>query len=301
MLAMLLLSIVVTAIPQMRRRYHNTFENVHRWAGWFGIALFWVALVLFARDEANRIEAEPSLGISLVKLPAFWMLVIISLHAIYPWLLLRKVAVVRTERLTDHAIRIFFSTKEKIRPLHGIAISDRPLREWHAFAGIPPLDESDGGATSCIISNAGDWTSKTIQSPAPYYYMRGVHATGVLAMASVFRSVVIMATGSGIGPCLAVFGQIPRTRIRIIWLAPSPRKIFGDKIYDAVLRQDPEAIIWDTRKDGRRPDISQMAADLYHKIDAEAVFFISNRALTRSTIMGLRKRDIAAFAPVFDS
>ena len=299
MLAALLLAIVVTAIPQVRRRYHNSFENVHRWAGWFGIALFWCALVLFARDEVRQ-NPGVSLGRSLVRLPAFWMLIIVSLHAVYPWVLLRKVAVVRSDRLTDHAIRLYFDPKEKIPPLHGLSISNAPLHEWHAFAAIPD-DGSECGAASCIISRAGDWTAKTIESPAPYYYMRGIHATGVLAMAQIFRTVVVMATGSGIGPCLSTFGHMPRTKIRIIWSAPDPRGIFGDKIYNRVLREDPEAIIWDTRRDGRRPDLVRMAGDLYHAISAEAVFFISNRNLTRKVIRSLKERHVAAFAPVFDS
>ncbi|KAK3652203.1 hypothetical protein LTR56_005336 [Elasticomyces elasticus] len=301
MLAVLLLSIVGTAMPQVRRRYHNMFESVHRWAGWFAIVLFWVALALFARDEARSLDPPASTGGRLVRLPAFWMLVIISLNLIYPWLLLRKVAVIRSERLTLHAIRIFFDRKEKVPELHGLAISSHPLAEWHAFASIPPFSDSDAGAYSCIISNAGDWTGNVVANPAPHYWMRGVHQTGQLAMASVFRRVVIMATGSGIGPCLAAFGHLPHTQMHIIWTAPSPRKIFGDAIYEAVLSQDPQATIWDTRKDGRRPDMVKMAEELYRRTEAEAVFFISNRNLTRVTIAALRKRNVAAYAPVFDS
>jgi len=101
------------------------------------------------------------------------MLLITSIHVIYPWILLRRVAVVRSERLTERAIRIWFSPREKIRPLYGLAIADTPLGEWHAFAAIPPLDDGDEGSTSCIIANAGDWTVKLNESPAPHYYMRG--------------------------------------------------------------------------------------------------------------------------------
>ena len=68
-LTVLLLSIVVTAIPQMRRRYHDMFESAHRWAGWLSIALFWVALVLFARDDAKAADIRVSLGKTLTKLP----------------------------------------------------------------------------------------------------------------------------------------------------------------------------------------------------------------------------------------
>lgn len=296
----ILLAITVTALPQMRRRYHNLFENVHRLGGWATIILFWPAIVLFAQDSANA--ASIPLGSTLTHLPAFWLLIILSCHTIYPWLLLRKVPVHKVEHLSDHAVRIYFSPKEKIRPLHGLAISDSVLSEWHAFAAIPDLDGSDDGATSCIISRAGDWTAKTIAKPAEYYYMRGVHATGVLAMAQIFTRVVVMTTGSGIGPCMALFGLCPNTQIRVIWSTPSPESIFGEKIIKRVLQQDPQATIWDTRKGGqRRPDLIQMSFDLYQEIDAEAVWFISNRRLTRKVIDGLRKRGVPAYAPVFDS
>lgn len=300
-LAVLLVVIVIMAVPQMRRRYHDTFEHSHRWAGWFGIAFFWIALILFTRDTAHDVVPAYPLGGTLVKLPAFWMLTVISLHVIYPWVFLRKVAVVRADRLTDRAIRLYFSPKEKVPPLHGLAISTSPFGDWHAFAAIPEIDGSDAGATSCIIANAGDWTARAIESPAPFYYMRGMHVPGALHMAKVFRSVILMATGSGIGPCLSVFGNLPRTQVRIIWLAPDPRVIFGDRIYDAVVRQDPHALIWDTRRDGRRPDLVQMAEAMYHAVSAEAVFFISNRTLTRRVIHDLEERNVAAFAPVFDS
>lgn len=296
----ILLSITITAVPHMRRSYHNLFENVHRLGGWATIILFWPAITLFARESAKT--SAISLGEALVRLPAFWLLVILSCHTIYPWLLLRKVRVHKIEHLSDHAVRVYFSPREKFRPLHGVAISDSVLSEWHAFAAIPDLDGRDDGATSSIISRAGDWTAKTIAKPADYYYMRGVHATGVLAMAQIFKRVVVMTTGSGIGPCMALFGSCPNTRVRVIWSTPSPQAIFGQKIIDRVLKQDPRAIIWDTRKEGqRRPDLIQMSFDLYEESDAEAVWFISNRGLTKKVIDGLRGKGVPAYAPVFDS
>jgi hypothetical protein len=35
-----LFSLVITAYPRFRMFSHNTFENVHRWGGWFSLALF---------------------------------------------------------------------------------------------------------------------------------------------------------------------------------------------------------------------------------------------------------------------
>jgi hypothetical protein len=36
-LLILLLALVITALPRIRFKFHNTFENVHRWAGWLSL------------------------------------------------------------------------------------------------------------------------------------------------------------------------------------------------------------------------------------------------------------------------
>lgn len=294
-----LVTIAGLALPQMRDRHHNVFENVHRFGGWFCVLTFWPILVLLLRNEAH-----PSSGVTLANTlagtPAFWLLAIVSVHVIYPWVLLRKVPVVRVECLSDRAVRLYFSPKEKIPPLYGLVISDSPLREWHSFAAISGID--DRGAASCIVSRAGDWTAKTIKHPADFYYMRGCHLTGTLYMAKVFKRVAIMATGSGVGPCLALFGHAPKTSIRFLWFAPDPRSTFGEKIIGRVLKQDPRAVVWDTQKSGQeRPDVVTMAHALYTEMDAEALFFISNKKLTKRVVRDLEALGVSAFAPVFDS
>jgi len=153
-----------------------------------------------------------------------------------------------------------------------------------------------------LISNAGDWTQKTIQNPQSYYWVKGVPVTGVLCMARIFRSVIIVTTGSGIGPCLAVMQDIPvrGTRCRVIWSTPSPLSTYGWEICDAVQKVDEEAVIIDTRKE-RRPNLVTRAWDLYQREEAEAVFIISNPKLTRKVVYGLESRGVPAFGPIWDS
>jgi NAD(P)H-flavin reductase len=297
----ILVAIAVLALPQIRGRYHNLFENVHRLGGWSCIIVFWAILVLCARSEANSSE-DVTLAHALVHSAAFWLLLVISVHVIYPWMLLRKVPVIKVEYLSDRAVRLYFSPKESIPPLYGVSISDAPLREWHSFAAIPDTGAADGGAASCIVSKAGDWTARTVDHPADFYYMRGCHVTGTLYMAKVFKRVVIMATGSGVGPCLALFGHASKTKIRFLWFASSPRSTFGENIISRVLEQDPQAVIWDTQMRGQaRPDVVTMAHALYMTMEAEAVFFISNKKLTRKVVRELKVLGVPAYAPVFDS
>jgi len=299
----LLLVIIVGALPPVRRRHHNVFENTHRLGGWACILLYWPSLLLCLQEQSEpSVPNGRSFVLVVIRAPAFWMLLVISANVVYPWILLRRVSVTKVEHLSNHAVRLYFSSKERIPALHTFAISDAPLHEWHSFAAIPDTDDREGGASSCIISRAGDWTAETIRNPREFYYMRGVHKAGVLGMAKVFRSLVLMATGSGIGPCLSVFGQTPDTKVRVIWSAPEPTSTFGKKICASVLQCDPNALVFNTRDvDERRPNLVQEALNLYHSENAEAVFFISNRSLTKKVVDALASKGVPVFAPVFDS
>jgi hypothetical protein len=137
-------------------------------------------------------------------------------------------------------------------------------------------------------------------NPKPYYYIKGVPVTGVLCMAQIFRKVVIVTTGSGIGPCLGVMQDIPKTSCRILWSTPNPLQTYGEGICNAVLNVDPKAIIIDTRASGR-PDLVQLAYNLYVESGAEAVFCISNPKLTRKVVYGMESRGVPAFGPIWDS
>ncbi|KAK2626436.1 hypothetical protein QTJ16_003611 [Diplocarpon rosae] len=297
----LLVLLVVTALPCFRFSAHNTFENVHRWGGWFSLALFWAELILFVHTQA------PALGPALAKQPAFYFLLLSSLHAILPWLRLRKLHVT-PEQLSPHALRLHFTTP---MPLFvSLRISDAPLREWHSFACIPSRAGPTAGG-SLLISRAGDWTRKTIAAPRPDYWVKGVPVTGVLCMARLFRRVVVVTTGSGIGPCLAVIQDIAGspllrgttsrgTRCRVLWSTPTPLQTYGQAICDAVREVDSQAVIVDTRREGR-PDLVAMAWQLYRAEEAEAVFVISNPQLTRKVVYGLEARGVPTFGPIWDS
>ena len=129
-------------------------------------------------------------------------------------------------------------------------LGDLPVVETHAFATIPNPDGSNG--YSIIVSDAGDWTKKLIQNcdRPKRLWMRGTPTLGVLHVALLFEPIVIVATGSGIGPCLS-FLQMHRSRaIRVVWSARSPIATYGPRIIEAVLKTDKDAIIVDTKITG---------------------------------------------------
>lgn len=292
-LLILFLSICIFAIPKFRIFSHNSFEAVHRFGGWTAVALFWVEILLVSNAE-SKVPGSKPLGIIVVKTPAFWILLVITFFIILPWLRLRKVEAF-PEVLSNHVVRIHFKYM-RIGPVLGIRITHNPLKEWHAFASIP---EADGSSFSLIVSDAGDWTRDQIVNPKSNYWIRGVPTTGVLRMAEVFKRVVIVTTGSGIGPCLSMLVGHPLD-CRILWSTPNPLQTYGESIVEHVAKADPNAMIINTRASGR-PDMVALTYHLFLESGAEAVFCISNPELTRKVVYGLESRGVPAYGPIWDS
>ena len=295
-LLVLFLSITIFAVPSFRIVSHNTFEAIHRFGGWLAVALFWV-LMLLSNHAQSELSGSPSLGMLIVEAPAFWLLLAVTSSIIIPWLRLRHVPVY-AEQLSRHAIRLHFTYIKKIGPVVGIRIATSPLKEWHAFAAIP---SPDGSSFSIIVSDAGDWTKQQIINPAARYWVRGIPITGVLRMASVFRRVVVVTTGSGIGPVLSmVFSSSRMAATRILWSTPNPLQTYGQGIVDAVVSVDKDAVIWNTRERGR-PHMVALAYQLFKESEAEAVFVISNPPLTSKLVYAMEARGVPAYGPIWDS
>ena len=330
----LLLAILAFAHPRCRAAAHNWFECVHRFLGWSVVAAFWAQVMLItAADVAARAPHHSysySYGHVLAANPSFWMLAAITGLVVYPWTRLRLRDVV-AEPLSDHCIKLNFDYGNAHFG-QAVRLADQPLRETHAFATIPnpaalsPEDMERGRVPSglanagkrgfsVVISNAGDWTRKIIRNPPTKMYTRGVPQYGVMRVAGMFGPVIVMATGSGIAPCLSLFVETPEHPVRIIWSAPNPLATFGQAIIDAVYAADPEAVIHDTKKNGR-PDLVTMAYTIWrdsrsarHLTDTtskaagaiEAVVIISNQKVTRKVVYGLETRGVAAYGALFDS
>lgn len=290
----LLVAIIVLALPNIRQKYHNNFECVHRFAGWTVLGLFWAQLIASAILGSRMMNTDA--GITLITSPAFWFLTAATLLVIYPWARLRKHAV-QVDSLSAHAIRIHFDFG---RPAIGSAIrlADRPLRENHAFATIP----AEGGKPgfSVVVSKAGDWTRRMISNPPRSLYVRSGPNQGMVAVTKLFSPVVLIATGSGIGPCLGFFVDAPGHDVRVIWSTKNPLSTYGPAVLDMVKKADPNAHIIDTDKTGR-PDIVKLAYTVYRESKAEAVCIISNKKVVDMVVFGMETRGVPAYGPIWDS
>lgn len=298
-LLLLFTAIVVFAHPKIRQKNHNTFERIHRFAGWMCSMIFWTLIVLTAKALSEAPGAEHTPIYILIRLPSFWLLSLNTIHSVVPWLRLRRWEAT-PEVMSPHALRLHL--KANIADFYTIRISDSPLSEWHSFACFVDARPRNGSTNSVVISRAGDWTAKTIADPKPFYWTRGLPTRGVLYMSLIFRSVVLVTTGSGIGPCLNLLAMNPSTRpsVRVFWSTPNPLKTFGAEIVGNVRAADPNAVIWDTRQFGR-PDMAAVTWQLLKESGAEAVFCISNPKVTKLVIYAMESRGVAAYGPIFDS
>ncbi|KAK7056764.1 hypothetical protein VNI00_002481 [Paramarasmius palmivorus] len=322
-----LFGIVTFAYPAFRLTKHDSFERVHRFLGWSAAAMVWAQVILLINDYK---EPGQTLGHAMKTTPAFWLLVVLTGRGVQlvlitcidafdlgslvlPWLRLRKVNV-RSVVLSNHAVRFYFDYGGKlfsvnlfgvwltqlylVTPVPGsfVRISESPLLEWHGFATIP---EPGKTGYSLVVSRAGDWTSKQIENPPTKLWIRGIPTCGVLRIVPLFRRLVFVATGSGIGPCAPCILE-QRVPIRLLWTSPNVRKTFGDELVDALLEKSPGAVIYDTRTHGK-PDMVKLTYRLVREFNAEAVCIISNQKLTRKVVYGMMSRGIPAFGAIWDS
>lgn len=286
----LLLLVAVMAMPTLRGRFHNAFERTHRFAGWAALAIFWAMTLVSAREQ----DGAAALIVVLAQSASFWMLLLVTMSIALPWLRLRKVPV-SLVRPSSHAVIVRL---EHHTPFAGsaTAISRNPLWEWHSFANIPTPGKE---GFRLIISRAGDWTGAFIEQAPTHVWVKGITTAGVAHIETLFKSVVYIATGSGIGPVLPhlLARQVP---IRLIWSTRSPRATYGDSLVDEILEAQPDALIWDTDVSGK-PDLVTLAYAAVQSFGAEAVICISNQRLTERVVEEMEARGIPAYGAIWDS
>ncbi|THY94898.1 hypothetical protein D6C92_04652 [Aureobasidium pullulans] len=292
--SVLLLIISLAAIPAFRVSHHNAFEAIHRYVGWFSVTLLWTQLSV-SIATTNYLTGEP-VGLSMVKSVLFWCLIIITLAIIYPWSRLRM-RNVHVQVLSPRAALLHFDYK-RMDVCQGIRITDSPLKETHSFATISKVGDEQGFRV--LMSRAGDWTSDFIDNPPTRIWVKGAPIYGVMRVALMFKKVLVVATGSGIGPCLSFLESCPDHPMHVVWMGSDPRESYGDAIVNSVFEADSGACIVDTSKAGRG-DITRLVHARYVESQSEAIVIISNAIVTRQVVSGLESRGIPVFGAIFDS
>jgi len=292
LITLVLLTTCVLAAPRIRSRHHDLFEASHRFGTWSVLVLAWInALVLAQLQTPLR-----GFGEALLTSPIFWMLVVSTALALWPWLLLRRVAVT-VERPSDHAaiVRLDYGYTPPVGTTR--AISRHPLFGWHPFACVPAAPGESG--YRMVVSRAGEWTSRFIDEPPTHVWVRGIPTVGVANAKRLFRRVLYVTTGSGIGPALGHL-LTDTQGSRLVWVTKTPRATYGDGLVDEVTAAQPEAVIWNTHERGK-PDVVALAYEAYLASGADAVICVANQPVTSRLVREFERRGIPAFGPIWDS
>ena len=291
--ACLIVVMVLMARPSSRSKRHDTFEATHRFCGWTVLVLVWVNTIVFVTSRAHSPAASALLGA-----PTFWLLLLTTCGVVWPWVLLRKVPLT-VERPSLHLAILHLRQDGKSPVGTTRAISRSPLYGWHHFANVPVASGSGERGYRMTVSRAGDWTAELIDNPPEYVWVRGIPTVDIVVVKKLFSKVVIVATGSGIGPALGHL-LAAETSSQLVWATRDPTNTYGASLVDEILAAQPDAIIWNTDELGR-PDMLRLAYRAYINSGAEAVICISNKTLTWNVVHGLERRGIPAFGPVWDS
>jgi len=289
---LVILIICITAIPRLRARCHNAFETTHRFGGWTALAVLWIhaGISTLSPDASQPLHSHASL----------WLILLTTLLIILPWLRIRRVPITihpisaREVQLTfPYACMPYTST---------LRTSTSPLTEWHAFATIPLTSTS----AQLLVSQAGDWTSSLIASPPSHLWIRHPPTLNFLALAPLFASLLLVATGAGVGPLLSLLAspaiklmRAQRRNVRVMWCVAAPDAAHWAFVLAAIHDVDGDAVVFDSR--AGRPDMAFEARELAVKEALEAVMVVSNPRVTRDVVGGCKGVGVAAYGAVFDS
>ncbi|KZL03588.1 hypothetical protein PsW74_00160 [Pseudovibrio sp. W74] len=129
--------------------------------------------------------------------------------------------------------------------------------------------------------------------------MKGITTSGVARIEVLFKKVVYVGTGSGIGPIVPhlLAGDVPN---KVIWSTRNPRKTYGDAFVDEIEASTEDPVIWDTDSQGK-PDLTALTLKAVEESGAEAVIVISNQKLTRKLVHDMESFGIPAYGAIWDS
>ncbi|KAK9839091.1 hypothetical protein WJX74_009335 [Apatococcus lobatus] len=298
-LGALILITAAAAFPLIRFYHHNTFEVLHRFSGWTALSAVWVFEILASNWDSNTKRFKFA-GSHFIHHQDFWFLVVTTYLIIQPWLFVRRVEVLETSVPSSKAILMKF---KGFVPLGCLSrISRKPLLEWHAFGCISDAvsEGQDKDIHHLLITPLGDFTRELASNPPTHVYTRNFKFVGLPYCVTMFRSGVLVATGSGLGIWMSILLQGPPD-YHLIWVGRDLTNTYGPVMMDLLSRIDPARVhLYDTLHDGR-PDSLALTIQLVRQIRAEVVLVTSNPRGTEHLVNGCRAAGITAFGPIFDS
>ena len=149
-----------------------------------------------------------------------------------------------------------------------------------------------------VVGVQGDWTRRIVSDPPTHLYTREMKFAGLPYLSSLYRKGIMICTGSGVGAVLSTCLQLDNWFL--IWIGSGLEETFGSDLMGIVKRgmlrdeeerdemygqrkkgaqsdgviQGKRCILFDTKKEGRRPDTVKLLKDVYAAFEAEGLFLL---------------------------
>ncbi|MCP6759919.1 MAG: hypothetical protein NHB32_14400 [Fischerella sp. CENA71] len=295
----LLFIIILTASPPFRHKFHDTFEINHRYLGWscLGILVFHQIRFQFiiALNEAYPLE-------TLLTNPVLLMIALMIFSIFLPWISVQCFDNFRMHCPSVGVLVVTLPGKADVGTFARISLDGI---EWHSFSvALTSFNkQKDSSEIHLIIGAVGDWTKNLIrqveQGNLPKrLWVRRVKPPGFMFSINAYSRVVVIATGAGIAPVIPHVIENGH-KLCIVWIANEHKQTYGEKLW-SLLDSHPRCNIFDTGMHGR-PNVEQLALGAVRDFRAQAVFCVSNKAVTQKVVKICLGKGIPAYGATWDS
>lgn len=295
----LLFIIILTAIPPLRHKFHDTFEISHRYLGWSCLAILSLHQIRFqfiiALNQAYPLE-------TLLTNPVLLMIAVMVFSIFLPWITVQCFDNFRMHCPSEGVLVVTFSGSADVGTFARISLDGV---EWHSFSVARTSFNKQTGESEIhlIIGAVGDWTKNLIRQVEKgnlpkRLWVRRVKPPGFMFSINAYSRVVVIATGAGIAP---VIPHVIKNghKLCIVWIANEHKQTYGTELW-SLLDSHPRCNIFDTGIHGR-PNVEQLAIQTVKDFRAQAVFCVSNKAVTEKVIKACLGKGIPAYGASWDS
>ncbi len=295
----LLFIIILTAIPLFRHKFHDTFEISHRYLGWTCLSILVLHQIRFqfiiALNQAYPLE-------TLLTNPVLLMIALMIFSIFLPWI---SVQCFDNFRMDCPSVGVLVVTLPGRADVGTFARISLDGIEWHSFsvAGTSFSKQTGESEIHLIIGAVGDWTKNLIRQVEKgnlpkRLWVRRVKPPGFMFSINAYSRVVVIATGAGIAPVIPHVIENSH-KLCIVWIANEHEQTYGEKLW-SLLDSHPRCNIFDTGMHGR-PNVEQLALGAVRDFRAQAVFCVSNKAVTEKVVKACLGKGIPAYGASWDS
>ncbi|OWY63733.1 hypothetical protein B7486_51380 [cyanobacterium TDX16] len=295
----LLVIIILTAIPPLRHKFHDTFEISYRYLGWSCLGILVLHQIRFqfiiTLNQAYPLEA-------LLTNPVLLMLVLIIFSVALPWMNVECFDNFRMHCPSKEVLVVTIPGKADVGTFARISLDGI---EWHSFSVAETSfnKQSSESEIHLIIDATGDWTKNLIRQVKKgnlpkRLWVRRVKPPGFMFSINAYSRVVVIATGAGIAPVLPHVRK-NSDKLCIVWIANEHERTYGKEIW-SLLDSHPRCNIFDTGVHGR-PNVEQLAIEAVRDFRAQAVFCVSNKAVTEKVVKTCLGKGIPTYGATWDS